>query len=88
MNSEQKVAFAKELITEIDTKRALKKVDNKKLVWLLINTKLYGDSYGIGTESSILDEICDRLFPEWCEDDNIRITDTGWEINGERIDYL
>lgn len=66
----------------------LKKMDNKKLLWLLMQTTLWKNLKGMmDIESLILEEISERLYPEF-DGASVFYTDTGWKTPEGEINYI
>lgn len=83
-NPDAIIAYIRE---ECRYQEELEKVDNKKLLWLLLNTPQFKDWPMDGPISAIRGAIEDRLYPEY-DGDKVQITERGWKTPEGEINYL
>lgn len=74
-------------VKHITTMDGLKNCDNKKLVWLVMQTEFFKDAPALGVEAAIIDELLNRLYPEW-DGENVTIEDWGWQTPNGEIRYI
>lgn len=75
------------LIREMDKVSALEEADNRKLLWLAMQTELWRDCDPLSTTSDILAELESRLYPEY-DGENVRVTEWGWQTPEGEIRYI
>lgn len=75
------------LIRAIETMSKLKEADNKKLLWLAMNTSVWKSVDLMSTEGDILTEIENRLYPEY-DGETVKFEEWGWSTPTGDIRYL
>jgi hypothetical protein len=65
----------------------LNECDNRKLLWLAMQTKAWKDTPILGKDAAILAEIESRLYPEY-DGDKVKMTDWGWDVCGGEVRYV
>ena len=76
------------LLEMIETSYALKQADNRKILWLAMQTpawKLVAETYDL--QNDIFNEIENRLYPEY-DGDKVKATDFGWETPEGEVRYV
>jgi len=75
------------LLKEMETMSKLKESDNRKLLWLAMNTKPWKSLDVVGIESEIFSEIENRLYPEY-DGETVKFEEWGWKTPDGEIRYL
>ena len=75
------------LLREMDKVSALKEADNRKLLWLAMQTEPWRDCDPLSTTADILAELESRLYPEY-DGENVRVTEWGWQTPDGEVRYL
>lgn len=75
------------LLGEIELNTKLKEADNRKVLWLAMNTRLWKERDMIGLETEILNEVENRLYPEY-DGETVTFEDWGWKTPDGEIRYL
>lgn len=70
---------------ELTTK--LQDADNRKILWLAMNTSAWKSADVVGVEADILAEVENRLYPEY-DGDTVSYTEWGWQTPDGEIRYL
>lgn len=65
----------------------LEECDNRKLLWLAMQTKAWKDTLILGKDAAILAEIECRLYPEY-DGDKVKATEWGWDVCGGEVRYV
>ncbi|MCK9209211.1 MAG: hypothetical protein M0P61_00105 [Ignavibacteriaceae bacterium] len=72
----------------VKARMSLSKTDNKKLVWMLLQTAFWNEKIEpLSEEEYIIEEMSDRLFPEF-DGEKVLLTDYGWATPEGEIRYL
>ena len=83
-------SILKRLLDDANFAGDLEECDNRKLLWLAIQTKGWRQTPILGHDAAILAEIECRLYPEY-DGDKVKATEWGWKITGEEdviyVDY-
>lgn len=61
--------------------------DDRRLLWLAMNTKAWRDTPVLSRDSAILAEVEARLYPEY-DGDKVKMTDWGWDVDGKEVRYV
>jgi hypothetical protein len=75
------------LLNEIKTMAKLKESDNRKLLWLAMNTRVWKSVDVLGIEVEIFTEIENRLYPEY-DGETVTFEAWGWRTPTGDIRYL
>jgi hypothetical protein len=75
------------LLREIELNAKLKEADNKKLLWLAMNTAPWKSLDVMGVEAEIFGEIENRLYPEY-DGETVTFEEWGWRTPTGDIRYL
>lgn len=75
------------LLGEIDMHSKLKEADNRKLLWLAMNTPMWKHLDMIGVVSAIFTEVENRLYPEY-DGETVTFEEWGWRTPTGDIRYL
>jgi len=75
------------LLREIELNAKLKEADNKKLLWLAMNTAPWKSLDVMGVEAEIFGEIENRLYPEY-DGETVTFEEWGWKTPDGEIRYL
>lgn len=75
------------LLQEIELNAKLKEADNKKLLWLAMNTAPWKSLDVMGVEPEIFGEIENRLYPEY-DGETVTFEEWGWRTPTGDIRYL
>ena len=75
------------LLGEIELNAKLKESDNRKLLWLAMNTMLWKERDMIGVETEILNEVENRLYPEY-DGETVTFEEWGWRTPDGDVRYL
>ena len=75
------------LLGEIELNSKLKEADNRKLLWLAMNTRPWKERDMIGVETEILNEVENRLYPEY-DGETVTFEEWGWKTPDGEIRYL
>lgn len=82
-----KPEVAQAILRQLKTINSLKDCDNKKLLWLAMQTEFFKDAPTLGTEAAIIDELIYRLYPEW-DGESVTIEEWGWKTPNGEIRYI
>lgn len=80
-------AFIAYIFEECRLHEELQQADNRKLLWLLLNTPQFRDWPMDGPLGAIRDEVENRLYPEY-DGEKVQMTETGWQTPEGPISYL
>lgn len=75
------------LLGEMELNAKLKEADNRKLLWLAMNTEAWKSVGVMGVEADIFAEIESRLYPEY-DGETVTFEDWGWRTPDGEIRYL
>lgn len=75
------------LLQQMDLMSKLKETDNRKLLWLGMNTKAWKSLDVGGVEAEIFGEIENRLYPEY-NGETVTFEEWGWNTPEGEIRYL
>lgn len=76
------------LIEMAETCWALKQADNRKILWLAMQTPVWKQTIGVyDLNSDILTEVENRLYPEY-DGDRVKFHDWGWETPEGNVRYV
>lgn len=79
-------SLAQMLIEDAHFAGDLEECDNRKLLWLAMQTKSWKDAPILGKDAAILAEIESRLYPEY-DGDKVKATEWGWDVCGGEVRY-
>jgi hypothetical protein len=74
------------MVGEMEAIAATESMDDKKLLWYLINTDFWKDFPCTGVDGALLGRLSDRLYPEY-DGENVYSTETGWHTPEGEINY-
>ena len=72
---------------EIDKVSKLKAADNRKILWLAMQTEPWLNCDPMSAAADILAELESRMYPEY-DGDSVRFTEWGWQTPEGEIRYL
>lgn len=75
------------LLREMELMSKLKEADNRKLLWLAMNTKAWKEADVLGVEAEIYAEIENRLYPEY-DGETVTFEEWGWRTPNGDVRYL
>lgn len=71
---------------EIEAISSVEEMDDRKLLWYLMQTDFWKDAPMVGVDGALLDRLSDRLYPEY-DGENVYSTETGWHTPDGEITY-
>lgn len=76
-----------EVKTFLDSIEEIKKANNNKLAWLLLQCPFVAHLEILGKEDLIINEVVERLYPEY-DGESIKLADFGWKTQNGEIRYI
>jgi len=73
--------------TLLSDNRKLSKMDNKELAWVVLKLFSTSDDEVLGRKGLVIDEVVNRLYPEW-DGDLVEMTQTGWKTPEGEVNYI
>jgi hypothetical protein len=85
-SDEQIQKIAAMVYDEIQTEDWIATMDNKELLWRLLQTKFYTSCPSFGLDAQLCAAMERRLVPEY-DGENMTLTERGWETPDGPINY-
>jgi hypothetical protein len=73
--------------TFLSDNRKLQGMDNQELAWVVLRLFSTSDDEVLGRKGLVIDEVVNRLYPEW-DGDLVEMTQTGWRTPEGEINYI